>query len=832
MIASLLSFAPQPPAKAVVLTCAQGGICLVGETGPAGGIVIYVGSSTINQATGISAGGKYLEAAPAGFPTTEYSWCNGPNNGNTTLIGANNASLGAGASNTAMMVEKCSTGAGNVAEAYSKNGYLDWFLPSTAELEFLNAQKVDIGMNVNGIYWGSNETLAFAAAALVTFNNAVGDLNKAQLSTLWPIRAFSPGDPMPVTICDGSTPCAIGDTGPGGGVIFYVAPALFDCGATLTKKCKYLEYARTTGTDPWTDVRIAWSGNSNTLIGASAQKTAIGTGYQNTLAIVGQSGAGTLGAASVTRAYRGPNNKTDWYLPSFEELDELRSGSSVFRTGFSGVEYWSSTEFSSRAAAFIDSSGLRQDVFKEDLSPYVRPIRAFGSGNFINCGTSGTFRIENNMVTGNTSCVGSVTIPSGIISIADDAFSGNSQITSVAIPNTVTIIGVAAYYGTTNLLFMTFVSGSTLETIGASAFEKSGITSLVIPNSVINLGTNTFLDATSLTAITLPSGITSIPGSFFNSATALSSITIPSSVTTIDTNAFANTPVLTSYTYCGTSLADSVLNNAGLGGKTRNSCAQPVVHVAPTPVPYLKTITAAKMNLKVGKLVCTAGTYNAGYTLDGVTQGSATALFTPSTFIYNLMINGVAQNSLSLTSSTTTATWNLPTSTSGSLMSCSVTVSANGVTNINKSTDNTSGLSIALSAQSNSIAVADAAYAAAQSANVKAYQKALVDNRDIWRTEIAAIRTNYYDTVARINAQPKAAASSKKMIADKSTALTVMIAAQKKSAADYRASKPATAAARDAANKAALDAKTVAIAKANVTYGTFIESIGYGVMIP
>jgi hypothetical protein len=70
------------------------------------------------------------------------------------------------------------------------------------------------------------------------------------------------------------------------------------------------------------------------------------------------------------------------------------------------------------------------------------------------------------------------------------------------------------------------------------------------------------------------------------------------------------------------------------------------------------------------------------------------------------------------------------------------------------------------------------------------------------------------------------------MITDKSTALKVMIVAQKKSAADYKASQPAASAARDAANKAALDAKTAAIAKANATYGTFIESIGYGVLIP
>ena len=65
-----------------------------------------------------------------------------------------------------------------------------------------------------------------------------------------------------------------------------------------------------------------------------------------------------------------------------------------------------------------------------------------------------------------------------------------------------------------------------------------------------------------------------------------------------------------------------------------------------------------------------------------------------------------------------------------------------------------------------------------------------------------------------------------------STALKVYIAAQKKSAADYRASQPAALAAKDLANKAALDANKATIAKANAIYGTFIESIGYGLLIP
>jgi hypothetical protein len=256
--------------------------------------------------------------------------------------------------------------------------------------------------------------------------------------------------------------------------------------------------------------------------------------------------------------------------------------------------------------------------------------------------------------------------------------------------------------------------------------------------------------------------------------------------------------------------------------------AAPIVAVAPTPVPYLKTLTTPKLNLKDGKLICTPGTYNAGYTLDGVVQGSATALFTPSTFRYNLLINGVTQTSLAVTSSSTSHSWSMPTGSTGALVTCSVTVTANGITNTDKSGDNTSGASSALTTQSAAIATANATYAAALAANTKAYQKAIVDNRTQWRSATEKIRTDYYAERDRIRSLP----STKATRALSSAALKAYTAALKKSAADYKASGPAALAAKDAADKAALDAKTAAIAKANATYGTFIESIGYGVLIP
>ena len=249
---------------------------------------------------------------------------------------------------------------------------------------------------------------------------------------------------------------------------------------------------------------------------------------------------------------------------------------------------------------------------------------------------------------------------------------------------------------------------------------------------------------------------------------------------------------------------------------------------APTPVPYLKTLTAPKLRLSSGKLLCTPGTYNAGYTLDGVIQGSTTTLFTPSSFTYNLLINGITQTSLAVTSNTSSQSWNMPTGTAGALLTCSVTVTANGLTNTDKSNDNPSAVSSALSTQATSIAIANADYSALLSANSKAYQKALTDNRTKWRSDTEKIRTDYYAERDRIKSLP----STRTTRALSSAALKAYTAALKKSAADYKASGPAALAAKDVADKAAFDAKSAAIAKANAAYGTAIESIGFGVLIP
>ena len=177
--------------------------------------------------------------------------------------------------------------------------------------------------------------------------------------------------------CATGASCALGETGPGGGVVFYVQAlgGTFPCGPTLTAACKYLEAAPTTGINAWTDSTYQWSGNTTGLIGSNAQGEAVGTGYKNTEAIVTQSSTADR-AGTIARAYRGPNNLSDWYLPSKDELSVMKT--EKVRVGISTGNYWSSTEYIIGSDAWYqDFAGISPANLKSSTY-YVRPVRAFG----------------------------------------------------------------------------------------------------------------------------------------------------------------------------------------------------------------------------------------------------------------------------------------------------------------------------------------------------------------------------------------------------------------------------------------------------------------------
>ena len=86
-----------------------------------------------------------------------------------------------------------------------------------------------------------------------------------------------------------------------------------------------------------------------------------------------------------------------------------------------------------------------------------------------------------------------------------------------------------------------------LESIGNSAFYNcSGLTSIMIPNTVTSIGNYAFRYCSGLTSITIPNSVTSIGYDAFGYCTGLTSLTIPNSVTSIGNNAFGYCTGLTS----------------------------------------------------------------------------------------------------------------------------------------------------------------------------------------------------------------------------------------------------------------------------------------------
>ena len=116
---------------------------------------------------------------------------------------------------------------------------------------------------------------------------------------------------------------------------------------------------------------------------------------------------------------------------------------------------------------------------------------------------------------------------------------------SYTIPEDVTSIEQSAFSQCSSLTSVTIPSSVT--SIGDCAFEHcSSLTCVTIPSSVTSIGDCAFYGCSSLASVTIPSSVTSIGISVFQFCSSLTSVTIPSSVTSIDNYAFYECSSLTS----------------------------------------------------------------------------------------------------------------------------------------------------------------------------------------------------------------------------------------------------------------------------------------------
>ena len=204
----------------------------------------------------------------------------------------------------------------------------------------------------------------------------------------------------------------VGDSGPGGGTVFYVSTTGFNCGPTLTARCRYLEAAPALWNGGATEPKRRWANTTyqsttvnNVSSPETATATAIGWGYRNTRAIIlqGNTDPATSAAAladSYTVTVRGIAID-DWYLPSLDELNQMckwqrgrpwvsdaticAGGTLNSGPGAAGFTtdnfpyYFSSSEKTSSIAwiQIFSSDGSQSDGSKNTTVVYVRPVRAF-----------------------------------------------------------------------------------------------------------------------------------------------------------------------------------------------------------------------------------------------------------------------------------------------------------------------------------------------------------------------------------------------------------------------------------------------------------------------
>jgi len=392
----------------------------IGDTGPAGG-KIFITPSTHGNNTGL-----YFEVAPVGTEVSR-TWAQSTPTDyqSTNVVGADGVLIGTGASNTGDIITQgnnnATTSAAEYCDELTYGGFVDWFLPSKHELTHLYENRVALNTGFSSAaYWSSTEN-ASNSAWLHDFSNGLQvSYLKNAIQRLRAVRSFSE-PPVPqgdeylsnaevsgngknyVYTCEGHSfavgsfvtvtgispnifnvvnkqivsvttntfsvePYEIGDTGPGGGIIF-LTPSTEGNVAE-----QYFEAAPV-----GVELNRSWATGANESASVSgADGTAIGTGAQNTIDIVAQSGNLSASSAAVYCSNLVSGGQSDWFLPSKDELNEMYENLYVVEIGgFSTGTYWNSSEYNATTSwAQNFSTGIKYNDWKY-ASNYVRPVRSF-----------------------------------------------------------------------------------------------------------------------------------------------------------------------------------------------------------------------------------------------------------------------------------------------------------------------------------------------------------------------------------------------------------------------------------------------------------------------
>ena len=139
-----------------------------------------------------------------------------------------------------------------------------------------------------------------------------------------------------------------------------------------------------------------------------------------------------------------------------------------------------------------------------------------------------------------------VTMPDTIYIVREDAFCWCTSLQNCELSSNISSIEDASFWGCKSLNHI--ILPNNIRSIGDSAFKDSGLLSIIIPDSVMELGIGVFWNCKFLHSITLSNNVQTIKQFSFEKCSSLQELVIPDSVTSIEPNAFTGCRALHSIT--------------------------------------------------------------------------------------------------------------------------------------------------------------------------------------------------------------------------------------------------------------------------------------------